>query len=382
MTADAVEARASEVTGTSNQREAFAELDAEALVANTERARAVAPASAIFATIKAQGYGHGLLWTAQTLAPHCEGFAVATVGEGLALRDAGFREHRVCVLNGATDADELAACAAHGLEPLVHQEWHVAALETRRLEAPVRVWLKVDSGMGRLGVRPWSAAPTHRRLSECPAVRGPVGLMTHLARADDCRSSYTRDQLITFDEATRGIQGPRSVANSAGVLGWRATHAEWNRPGVMLYGCSPFTDDPGRTREAFDLQPVMRLSTRLIAVNELEAGTAVGYGGAFVCPEAMPVGVAAIGYGDGYPRHAPTGTPVAIRGRRVPLIGRVSMDKITLDLRAVPEASVGDRVELWGDEVAVEAVAAAAWTIGYELLAGIHGRVPMYTSAS
>ncbi len=360
-------------------RDAVAELDPTALTANLQRARAVAPESATFATIKGQGYGHGLLWVAQTLAPACEGFAVATVGEGLALRDAGFSDHRVCVLNGAADGDELAACASHDLEPLVHQRSHLEALASTRVNAPLRVWLKIDSGMGRLGVRPHEAMDIHNRLLACPGVRPPVGLMTHLANADDYASGHTHEQLKVFADATAGANGPRSVANSAGVLAWPATHADWNRPGIMLYGCSPFGVDRDYSREALGLRPAMRLSTRLIAINELEAGAGVGYGSTYVCPERMPVGVAAIGYGDGYPRHAPSGTPVAVRGQRVALIGRVSMDKITLDLRGVPQARVGDRVELWGGDVPVETVASAAGTIGYELLAGVHGRVPMAT---
>jgi len=360
-------------------RDAVAELDPSALTANLQRARAAAPDSATFATIKAQGYGHGLVWVAETLAPACEGFAVATVGEALALRDAGLSDHRLCVLNGAADGDELAACASHDLEPVVHQQWHLEALASTRLNPAVRVWLKIDSGMGRLGVRPSEAMDVHSRLVACPGVRPPIGLMTHLANADDCASSYTRDQIDIFAQATAGASGPRSVANSAGVLAWPATHADWNRPGIMLYGCSPFGTDPEHAREALGLQPAMRLSTRLIAINELEAGAGVGYGSSYVCPERMPVGVAAIGYGDGYPRHAPSGTPVAVRGQRAPLIGRVSMDKITLDLRGVPQARVGDWVELWGGEVAVETVASAAGAIGYELLAGIHGRVPTTT---
>ena len=358
-------------------RSASARLDPAALRSNLRRAREAAPGSAVFAAIKAQGYGHGLTWCARELADGCEGFAVATAGEGVALRDAGLRVHRICVLNGCADREELRACAAHALEPLVHQSWQLEAIEAGLAASPLRVWLKIDSGMGRIGVPPAVVPAWHARLAAAAAVHGPVGLMTHLASADERDCDYTRQQLATFEQATRGLAGPRSVANSAGVLGWPATHADWVRPGIMLYGCSPFVEgaEPG-----LGLEPVMTLRTRLIAINQLEAGAPIGYGRTYHCPEAMPVGVAAIGYGDGYPRHAPSGTPVLVGGQRAPLVGRVSMDKITIDLRGVPDAAVGDEVVLWGRGLPVEEVAHAAGTIGYELLCGVHGRVPLHAA--
>ena len=353
-------------------RSAHLRLDAGALRHNLARARGAAPTAAVFAVIKAQGYGHGLAWCAETLAEACEGFGVATVGEGVALRDLGFTAHRICVLNGAATSDELDACAAHRLEPLVHQDWHARALAAGQ-RRPLRVWLKIDSGMGRLGVPAAEAADWHRRLGDCADVEPPVGLMTHLACADDRSDDFTELQLGCFRRATAGCEGPRSVANSGGVLGWPATHHDWVRPGIMLYGCSPFAE--GAEAE-LDLKPAMTLCTRLVAINHLQRGSAIGYGRTWTCPEDMPVGVAAIGYGDGYPRHAPNGTPVLVRGRRVPLVGRVSMDKITVDLRGLPEAALGDEVVLWGAGLPVEEIAHAAGTIGYELLCAVHGRVP------
>ena len=355
-------------------RSATAHLDADALRHNLARARSAAPNSSAFAVVKAQGYGHGLAWCAQTLAGGCEGFGVACTGEGVALREAGFASQRICVLNGPLSLDELRACAAHRLEPLIHQPWHAEALAAGGLERPLRVWLKIDSGMGRLGVPADEASEWHRRLAACADVEPPVGLMTHLACADDRADDYTDHQLERFRRATEGLDGPRSIANSGGVLGWPAAHGDWIRPGIMLYGCSPFA---GGADPALDLRPVMTLRTRLVAINRLERGSPVGYGRTWTCPEDMAVGVAAIGYGDGYPRHAPSGTPVLVGGRRVPLVGRVSMDKITLDLRAVPDAAVGDEVVLWGEGLPVEEIAHAAGTIGYELLCAVHGRVPM-----
>ncbi|MDX1608798.1 MAG: alanine racemase [Halofilum sp. (in: g-proteobacteria)] len=356
-------------------RTPVARLDAGALRHNLARARAAAPGCPVFTAIKAEGYGHGLLWCAAALAADCEGFAVAAVGEGVALRDAGFREHRICILNGPVDADDLRACAAHALEPLIHQPWQAEALAEGRLEGPLSVWLKIDSGMGRMGVPARAAADWHRRLAACADVAAPVGLMTHLACADDRTDGFTERQLDCFEAAIEGCAGPRSAANSAGVLGWPRSHCDWIRPGIMLYGCSPFVDG---AESALDLRPVMTLSTRLIAINHLEAGSSIGYGRGWTCPDDMPVGVAAIGYGDGYPRHARNGTPVLVAGQRVPMVGRVSMDKITLDLRSLPEARVGDEVVLWGEGLPIEEIAEAAATIGYELLCGVHGRVPMH----
>lgn len=356
-------------------RTAVARLDREALRHNLRRARSAAPEASVFAAIKAQGYGHGLAFCADTLADDCEGFGVASTGEGIALREAGFDGHRICILNGPVDADELRACAAHGLEPLIHQPWQAEALAAGVPAGRLRVWLKIDSGMGRVGVPPAVARDWHARLAACASVCPPVGLMTHMASADERDCDYTRRQWAAFAQATEGLDGPRSAANSACVLGWPETHAEWIRPGIMLYGCSPFVEGP---EPALDLRPVMTLATRLIAINRLEAGHAVGYGRTYHCPEDMSVGVAAIGYGDGYPRHAANGTPVLVRGLRVPLAGRVSMDKITLDLRGVPDAAVGDEVVLWGRGLPIEEVAQAADTIGYELLCGVHGRVPMH----
>lgn len=360
-------------------RTPVARLDAAALRHNLARARSAAPGAAVFAAIKAQGYGHGLSWCAETLAADCEGFAVATVPEGIALRTQGFGRHRICILNGPVDADDLAACAAHRLEPLIHQPWQAEALAAGRLQRPLRVWLKIDSGMGRMGVPADTAADWHRRLQTCADVAPPVGTMTHMACADDRADDYTERQRQRFERAVEGCDGPRSLANSACVLGWPDTHADWVRPGIMLYGCSPFIEG---AEPALDLRPVMTLTTRLIGINHLRRGDSIGYGRTWTCPEDMPVGVAAIGYGDGYPRHAENGTPVLVRGRRVPMVGRVSMDKITLDLRTLPEADVGDEVVLWGRGLPIEEIATAAGTIGYELLTGMHGRVTMTSSSS
>jgi alanine racemase len=319
--------------------------------------------------VKAEGYGHGLLRVARTL--DADAFAVACIEEALALREAGIQQP-ILLLEGVFDAAELPLCVRHCLAITVHHPEQVLMLERARLEYPLWVWLKVDTGMHRLGLQPEIVAAIHQRLRNCPAVAPKMGLMSHLARADERDCDATLQQLQTFNAATAGLPGERSLANSAGILGWPQTHLDWVRPGIMLYGASPFMDS---LAAAEDLRPVMTLSSRLIAINRLRQGEAVGYGGTWICPMDMDVGVAAVGYGDGYPRHAPSGTPVLLNGREAALIGRVSMDMITLDLRQHPEARIGDPVVLWGEGLSVERIAQVAGTISYTLLCGVTARV-------
>jgi len=226
--------------------------------------------------------------------------------------------------------------------------------------------------MNRLGFPLETVKDAWRRLNAAPAVRKPVRLMTHLASADEASNPKTVQQLEAFVAATAGMQAERSIANSAGILAWPQSHADWVRPGSMLYGASPFPSHAGADD---GLKPVMTMATTLIAVKTLKKGEAVGYGGAFVAPQDMTLGIAAIGYGDGYPRHAPSGTPVLVKGVRVPLVGRVAMDMIALDLRTVPDPAVGDPVVAWGLGLPVEEIARAAGTIPLELLCGVTQRV-------
>jgi len=289
------------------------------------------------------------------------------------LREAGV-SGPVLVLEGAVFADELAAAAEHGLELTLHQSEQVALFEQVRLPRPMRVWIKVDSGMHRLGFAPHVVSDLIARLEYSPGVEGLPGLMTHLANADDPRDGLTAlqcDRLRALDPTARHTL---RIGNSAGILAFPAARTHWVRPGIMLYGSSPLI---GRTAAELGLRPVMTLETRLIAVQHLQRGDAIGYGGTYLCPRDMPVGVAAIGYGDGYPRHAPDGTPVLVCGRRAPLVGRVSMDMINIDLRSVPDAAVGDPVTLWGEHLPVDEIAERAGTISYELLCHVTARVQM-----
>lgn len=322
------------------------------------------------AAVKAEGYGHGLVRVARAL--DADAFAVACIEEALALREAAGIDRRIVLLEGVFEADELALCARHALDVAIHHPEQLRMLELARLERPLRVWLKIDSGMHRLGLAPETAPAIFQRVRDCPAAHAEIGLMSHLARADERDCDYTRQQLQTFEAATAGLPGERSLANSAGILGWPRTHFDWVRPGIMLYGASPFVDSLAPDE---DLRPAMSFHTRLIAIRRLRRGEPVGYGGTWLCPEDMDVGVAAVGYGDGYPRHAPSGTPVLVNGRAAALVGRVSMDMITLDLRQHPEARIGDPVLLWGEGLPVERIAQAAGAISYTLLCGVTARV-------
>ncbi len=350
---------------------AYAELDLSALEHNFAMLRACAPGAKFMAVVKANAYGHGLARIATHL-PQVDAFAVARVDEGVRLRECGVRQ-RIAVMEGFVGSEELALEARFQLEPLVHSSWQTDLLETAELASPVGVWAKVDTGMHRLGLGIDEFDACYRRLQRCTNVKQPVPLITHLANADVLSDTVTPKQLELFRQVAAG-SGERSIANSAAMLGWQSSHSEWVRPGIALYGVSPF---PERTGLDEGLRPVMTLKTRLIAIKSLRQGDAVGYGGDWVCPHPTRMGIAAIGYGDGYPRHARSGTPVLVHGQRVPLIGRVSMDMINLDLTECPDAQVGDTVTLWGVGLPVGQIARYASTIPYVLLCNVTQRVRM-----
>jgi len=350
---------------------AVAYVSPHALAHNLARVRALAPRARVLAVIKADAYGHGLLTAARALAG-ADGFAVARLDEAERIRAAGFRQ-RVLLLPGVDRGVDLAFAARLGLDLAVHHEDQLRLIEQAPAGTRVALWLKVDSGMHRLGFAPEQVAAVHARLTRAGVSPEPVRVMTHLADGDDRAGAGTPAQLRAFRGCTADLGVEASIANSAGVLAWPDSHGDWVRPGIMLYGVSPF---PGETGADADLRPAMRLATRLIAVNRVPAGAAVGYGGAFVAPQAMPVGAAAAGYADGFPRHVPGGVTLLVGGRAAPLAGRVSMDTVTLDLRDHPRARPGDEVTLWGPELPVERLAEAAGTIGYELLCRVGARVP------
>jgi alanine racemase len=350
---------------------AIANIDSLAFAHNLARVRSIAPRSRVLAVIKADGYGHGLLNVARALRD-ADGFAVARLLEAERLRAAGMMQ-RIVLLPGVHDANELALASRLALDVAVHHRMQIELLEQAPPGVRVNVWLKVDSGMHRLGLPPPAVSEAHARLSRCTALNEPLRVMTHLADADDMDKNMTAEQIDAVRECTAALNVELSIGNSAGVMAWPGARSEWVRPGIMLYGVSPFAGECGLDH---DLRPAMTLSTRLLAVNDIAQGGAIGYGGTYTTPQAMPVGAAAAGYADGYPRHVPNGTPVLVDGVSAPIAGRVSMDTITVDLRGHETAQLGSRVVLWGYGLPVETVARAAGTIGYELLCRVGSRVP------
>jgi alanine racemase len=344
-------------------------IDLDALRRNYASAKAL-HGGRVLAVLKADAYGHGAVACARALADGADGFAVAFMEEALELRRAGIAEP-ILALEGAFDANDLDAAAQHRIWLVVHQERQLAMAEHAGGPSGLTVWLKADSGMGRAGFPLAELGGAYRRLAASGRVDGIV-LMTHFARADEPDARATADQVAAFDRACAGLDAPRSLANSAGILQWPSARHAWGRAGILLYGADPM---PAGAPKAASLRPVMTLESEVFAVRSLPAGAPVGYGGGFVTRRPTRVGLVAIGYADGYPRVAPAGTPVAVDGRRAALIGRVSMDMLTVDLTDLPEAGIGSRVELWGRQVDVNAVAVAAGTIAYELLCNVK-RVP------
>ena len=343
-------------------------IDTRAFVANYRHARSLAPGARAVAVIKANAYGHGAVALARALGDEADAFGVACSEEAMELRESGLA-NPIVLLEGVFDPDELGNAALHGLMVTVHSPVQLDWLLAARLARPLTVWLKVDTGMHRLGFPPGEFAAAYRRLAASPNVDGVV-LMTHFACADETGNDATRRQLELFRRTVDGVEAPRSLANSAAVMAWPDTRGDWIRPGIMLYGSSPLENGADAA-----LTPVMRLESHLIAIHDLAAGESIGYGARYTCDRPTRVGVVAIGYADGYPRHAPDGTPVAVNGQRTRLIGRVSMDMLTVDLSTQPEARIGDRVQLWGELVSANEVARLCGTISYELFTRVTRRV-------
>jgi alanine racemase len=343
-----------------------------ALRHNLLRLKQLAAPAKVMAVVKADAYGHGLERVARALDSEAEAFAVASLGDGLRLRAAGHRQ-RIVVLSGPDNAQDIAEMQRLHLDAAVHHESQLEWLDhALPAQGRLRIWLKIDSGMHRLGFAPEQVVEVLARLTAMAVVDPDIALMTHFSESEVFDSSRTPTQIARFDAATRSLRGPRSLSNSAAVLGWPDARGDWIRAGGLLYGLSVVE---GKCGADFGFRPAMTLMTRLIAINPIKRGEPIGYNGSWTCPEDMPVGVAAVGYGDGYPRSAVAGTPVLVGDQQVPLIGRVSMDLITLDLRAAPKARIGDQVTLWGPQLPVETVAAHAGTISYELTCGMTRRV-------
>ncbi len=346
-----------------------ATISAEALRHNLAIARQAAPSSNIMAVIKADAYGHGAVEVAAALS-QADAYAVARLEEALQLRQADIDEP-VVVLSEMLDAEKVEACAEHGFQPVVHDATGIEAMSAAAGIPHMVIWLKLDTGMHRLGIPPDDCSRIHGQLSACPHV-DEVRLMTHFSSADEDESTATESQLKQFSRATSNLSGvDRSLANSAAILSCKHSHAEWIRPGIMLYGADPLSEANNLSRQ---LRPVMQLQSRIIAVHDIEVGEAVGYNGTWRSERKSRIGTVAFGYADGYPRHAPNGTPVVVDGKTVPLVGRVSMDMITVDLTDHPGTGVGSTALLWGDGLPAERVAEHADTIPYQLFTSVGGR--------
>lgn len=346
-----------------------ARINLSALKNNLGVVRRYAPTAKVMAVIKADGYGHGLdlVWRGLREA---DAFAVIEIEAAIALRDAGARQP-LFLLEGFFHEDEIPLFAEYGLTPVIHRTEQIEMLAKAKLPVRLSVFLKINTGMNRLGIAASSFADALHGLQRIPHV-GQVMLMTHFASADEVDG--INEPLQRFNDLTNGLSLPRSLANSAAILADPRTHREWVRPGIMLYGSSPFAD---RGFDEFGLQPVMTLGSEIIAIQELAPGQSVGYGATFTTQQAKRIGVVACGYADGYPRHAPTGTPVLVDGRPSHTLGRVSMDTLTVDLSGIGSARVGSRVVLWGEGLPVDEVARAAGTVSYELLCAVAPRVAL-----
>ena len=347
-------------------RRVVAVLERAALRQNLRVVRDKAAAQRVVAVVKADAYGHGAGWVAESLSGKVDAFAVATVDEGVHLRSLGLREP-VWILSDYHPSD-IERVTTHRLLPVAHEPRQLQSLVEKRIGDVFL--LKLDTGMGRLGFEP-------ARLGELLAQVRDAGyreirLLSHLGCADEPDNASTAGQIRVFEDAGRGLGCDLSLANSAAILAWPAAHLEWVRPGIMLYGASPIHDTVATD---FGLSPVMTLRSRVLAIRQFEAGQAVGYGGTWVCRRATRAAVLACGYGDGYPRHAPSGTPVLFRQGTAPLIGRVSMDSMMTDVTGLPGVQVGDEVTLWGRGLPAETVAGYCGTIAYELFCRLTDRI-------
>jgi alanine racemase len=342
-------------------------IDSAALRHNLDAVKRRAPHSRVWAVVKANAYGHGLARAAQALAA-ADGLALIELEAALELRREGERRP-ILLLQGFFSPGELEPIAAHGLTSVVHDPEQLAMLEKAQVPGKIAAYAKLNTGMNRLGFPESGFRDALARLQRCAS---EITLMTHFADADGKRG--VRWQLERFDAVTAGAKHARSLANSAAILRYPETHTDWVRPGIMLYGCSPF---PEESAEKLGLKPVMTLSSELIAVRDLRPGDSVGYGCTFTADAPMRVGIVACGYADGYPRHAPTGTPILVCGKRTRTVGRVAMDMLFADLTGVPEAAIGSPATLWGEGLSADEVAASAGTVSYELLCALSPRVPV-----
>ncbi|MGD9108632.1 MAG: alanine racemase [Gammaproteobacteria bacterium] len=344
-------------------------IDVDALQHNFNRAHELAPDSKVLAMVKANAYGHGITEIAKAL-HNADAFGVACLAEASSIRQVNL-SNPIVLMSGFVNVNDLTKIVELKCEVVIHNFEQIKILEQARLSHPVKVWLKINTGMHRLGFVPEDVEDAYVRLSNCKNVAMSPKLMTHFADADDIKKSTTAKQIEVFNSVTKNLSGEKSLANSAAILSFPESHADWVRPGGLLYGVSSLLN---KTGEDHNLMPVMTLKSKIITLRFAKKDEAIGYGGIWRCPENMPFAIVGIGYGDGYPRHAKNGTPVLVNGHICPLIGRVAMDMLAVDVRSYPCAKIGDEVILWGKGLPIEHVAAYADTITYELFCGVTRR--------
>ena len=366
---------------------AIATINSTALRHNIQLIKSFAPNQKLLAMIKANAYGQGLLPAAHILADQVDGFGVARLREALEIQETGYTG-KILLVEGFFDREELLKTLSRRFDSVIHcyeqlelleqvaKEWEKEQQKgfwkrKTKIYFPINVWLKIDTGMHRLGVHPEQVDEFYQRLKKCPLVES-ISFVSHFSRADELDCGYTEKQIATFKQATQSYpEHARSISASSGILYWKQAHYEWVRPGIIMHGISPHYEPI--THLGF--QPVMTLSSSLIAVRTHKAGEPVGYGGTWVSPKDTKLGVIAMGYGDGYPRNAPEGTPVLINGRKVPIVGRVSMDMLTVDLGADSQDKVGDETIFWGKDLLIEEIAEHIGVISYELITKLTPRV-------
>ncbi|PSN08196.1 catabolic alanine racemase DadX [Siccibacter turicensis] len=353
-------------------RPVMASLNLDALRHNLHIVRRAAPASRVWSVVKANAYGHGLdrVWNALGTT---DGFALLNIEEAILLRERGWKGP-ILMLEGFFHADELPLFDQYRLTTSLHSNWQVKALANAKLAAPLDVYLKMNSGMNRLGFAPERVQTLWQQLRAIPNV-GDLTLMAHFADAD--KPGGVSEPMQRIEQAAEGLACRRSLANSAATLWHPETHCDWVRPGIILYGASP----SGQWQDiaASGLRPVMSLKSQIIGIQTLQRGACVGYGSRYRAQGEQRIGIVAGGYADGYPRHAPDGTPVLVEGVRTGTVGTVSMDMLAVDLTPCPEAGIGSPVELWGEEIKIDDVASASGTVGYELMSALAPRVPVVT---
>ncbi|MFN7038301.1 MAG: alanine racemase [Alphaproteobacteria bacterium] len=355
-------------------RAAIAILSTENLLHNLNIIKQHASNSKIIAMVKANAYGHGIRSVAQRLEKHVYSFGVASIDEALALRKIGIKIP-ITLMEGVFEIDELLIAACQKFHVVFHEETQLEWLKASNLPLPIYAWIKIDTGMGRIGFTPARAKEIYQEFLNNKNIQQPPGIMSHLACADEVTHHLNKKQINAFNEVVKDLPGSKSFANSAAIFHFPDSHLDVIRPGLALYGVSPVK---GQSASNFNLKPIMNLQTRLIAVKKHSKDSSIGYNSKYICPKEMLIGVIAMGYGDGYPRSVFEGTPILVNGTRCQIVGQVSMDMITIDLSNCPNAKVGDSVTLWGEDLPIEEIANYANRSVYELLCTIQYRIKFH----